>query len=274
MNIYYKSSSGQVLDFMDCPYKISESDLFDYEWEYENTERRTQKITNFKRGTTEKTVTISIVAGEYTQYLNSVSKLLEVVETDVLNLTPGRLYVDEEYLTCYIYKSHKKKWYPGVPFIVNIFSVVSETGLWVRESSYSFKSAEINTTNNKQYPHKYAHRYGNSLKDTSIINNHFADADFKLTIYGPALNPHVIIGNHRYLVHIYLEPGEYLSIDSREKAVKKTMNNGTIINAFQNRDKQVSVFRKIPPGRNSINWSGAFDFDITIYMERSEPMWR
>ena len=33
-------------------------------------------------------------------------------------------------------------------------------------------------------------------------------------------------------------------------------------------------FQKIAPGRQTIMWTGKFDFDIILYTERSEPTWK
>ena len=54
MRIYYKNSKGQIIDFTDLPYRISESDLYDYEWAYETRKIQTNKIYWFHKDITEK----------------------------------------------------------------------------------------------------------------------------------------------------------------------------------------------------------------------------
>ena len=51
------------------------------------------------------------------------------------------------------------------------------------------------------------------------------------------------------------------------------MNNGTIVNIFDSREKKKSVFEKIKSGKNNVSWSGKFDFLLTIFEERAEPKW-
>lgn len=273
MEMYYKNNLGQSVDFMDWPYMVSESDLFDYAWAYESRDSVNPKISRFYRELVEKSLKISVAALSQERYRQAVQNILEVTEQDVLNRTPGRLWVNGEYLSCYFIQSQKSDWVPGVEFLVNTFSIVSETGFWIRETPYIFKVSDPVTTNNKKYAYRYAYRYANGLNNVTIVNDHFAPAHFRLIFYGPCTNPHVIIGEHRYQVNILLEVGEYLTVDSRARTVKKTMVNGTIVNAFHNRSTQDSVFEKIPPGTSSVSWPGTFDFDLTLLAERSEPEW-
>ena len=70
-----------------------------------------------------------------------------------------------------------------------------------------------------------------------------------------------------------LESGEYIVIDSAANTVIKYRTNGTTKDLFNDRGKLQSVFTPIPGGRITINWSGMFGFDITIYAERTEPRW-
>lgn len=111
------------------------------------------------------------------------------------------------------------------------------------------------------------------MNNTYIQNPHFTDVNFTLVIYGPVANPQVIIGDKSYLVNIVLEQGERLEIDSRTRTVTKVSKNGEKVNAFHNREKGKTFFKKIPPGRQKVVWSGKFDWDLTIYEERSEPRW-
>ena len=111
------------------------------------------------------------------------------------------------------------------------------------------------------------------MNNTYIQNPHFTDANFTLVIYGPVTNPQVTIGGNSYLVNIVLEQGERLEVDSRTRTVTKISKNGEHINAFHNREKGKTFFRKIPPGRQTVVWTGKFDWDLILYEERSEPRW-
>lgn len=139
---------------------------------------------------------------------------------------------------------------------------------------YDAFDKRISSNDNKRYPGKYPYRYANGMTSNYIINPHFTDSNFQLIIYGPVVNPQVTIGSTPYLVNIVLESGEYLLIDSRSETIAKVINNGERINVFHNRQKGRKFFRKIQPGRQTISWTGKFDFDLIIFEERGEPRWQ
>ena len=76
-------------------------------------------------------------------------------------------------------------------------------------------------------------------------------------------------------VYTTLEAGQYLLIDSRDKTVKRVLNDGSVLNEFDNRRRGTkSIFEPITPGMNEVTWNNAFGFDLTLFIERSEPEWR
>lgn len=278
MKFYYINSKNEKIDFSTYPYLFQSGNLLDYSWGYENNGL---KITDFKKENREYNISIAVLPDfkipldERKQLFNQyVNNLLSVFDYDVLNNKCGRLYNDSgSYLECFIVSSEKSEWNIGKPFMFNDFVLVTNTPFWTKETTHIFKSSEITSTNNKRYPGRYGYRYANGLNNSSINNEHYADSNFKLLIYGKCINPTVIIGGNIYKVHTLIEEGERLEIDSKNKTVVKVRNSGYIENLFNSRDKENYIFQKIPSGLNSVNWSGDFDFDIILYEERSEPKW-
>lgn len=80
------------------------------------------------------------------------------------------------------------------------------------------------------------------MNNIHVQNPHFTDANFTLVIYGPVVNPQVIIGDKSYLVNIVLEQGERLEIDSRTRTVTKISKNGEQVNAFHKPGKRKEIF--------------------------------
>lgn len=269
-DIYYKSNTGTILNLVEEPYRLQTADLFDYKWD---PYTQSGYITAFEKGVAEKNATLTVTADTPKKYYKAVNDFYETVETDVLNMTPGRLYIGEQYLLCYISASEKLDWEYGIEEMDMTISIVTDYSYWVKEREYNFSSSGATSTNNKRYPYKYLHRYANGLTDSFVINEHFCDVNFLLRVYGPCVNPVVVIGGYPYQVTIVLETGEFLEINSRAGSVMKTMITGQKVNAFHNRSKSDDVFRKITPGRKTINWSGKYDFDLILYEERGEPKW-
>ena len=184
-----------------------------------------------------------------------LDEMQDAFETDVLLEKPGRIYFGDYYIDGFVTSSETKTSDIAVYYSQNKVKLYCPRPIWTKENPYTF------------------HRYANGMNNTYIQNHHFTDANFTLVIYGPVVNPQVIIGDKSYLVNIVLEQGERLEIDSRTRTVTKISKNGEQVNAFHNREKGKTFFKKIPPGRQKVVWSGKFDWDLVIYEERSEPRW-
>lgn len=277
MKVYYKNHHGQIVDFTTMPYIVTEADLFDYEWKYENTNSLNPKISIFYKQLTKKNLKIALAARSQDEYKGAWAYLLEVTEKDVLAKLPGMLFVGDEYLLCYITGCKKTKWHPGVSFMVNDLTVTSETGTWIRESQFSFLARSEITTDTQDtymdYPYDHAYDYSSAILAYDVINKGFSGADFELTIAGPCSYPEVTVAGHLYQVDAELEAGELLKVNSMTRKIYKIKVNGEQVNQFHLRNREYYIFRKIPEGNNVVTWDGSFSFWLTLYEGRSEPRW-
>ena len=283
MKIYYKSNSGEILDLMAWPYKIRESEFLSHEWSYTGTENSGNKsggtIKNLRKKIEKKKLTLDIFAMSKSEYSNALERFLEVTEKDVLNEKPGRLYVDDYYYPCFIYASEKKEWGRMTTYLQNELKIVSPYPFWCHELTKSFiKGNIVNETGAKtgklSYPYRYPYRYSMPQDVGFILNDHYASCDFKMIIYGPCTNPSILINGHLYEVTTTLYTGEYLVVDSRNNTVIRYLNDGRTENLFNWRNKDHSLFEKIPSGHCSVLWNtDSFGFDIVLFQERSEPKW-
>lgn len=122
----------------------------------------------------------------------------------------------------------------------------------------------------------YDHPFDFAAEDLGAVAweiDHVRSSEFQMIVYGPCTNPYILINGHAYAVYTDLEAGEYLIIDSRDSTVYKYLSNGTVENLFHDRGLADSVFEPIPSGLLRINWSGAFGFDLTLFLERREARW-
>lgn len=277
MKVYYKNHYGQTVDFTTMPYIVTEADLFDYEWKYENRNSLNPKISRFYKQLTKKNLKIALAAGNQEEYKEAWQYLLEVTEKDVLANLPGMLFVGDEYLLCYITGSKKNEWRPGMSFMVNSFTVISETGTWIRETQFSFPSRSQASTDSQDtymdYPYDYAYDYASAILAYVADNKGFSEADFELTIAGPCSYPDITIAGHHYQVDSELETGELLKINSLTRKIYKIRVNGEQVNQFHLRNRENYIFQKISEGSNVVTWDGSFSFWLTLYEGRSEPRW-
>ena len=96
------------------------------------------------------------------------------------------------------------------------------------------------------------------------------DSEFKMVIYGLAVNPRIVINGYPYVLYTTIPAGSYAVIDSRARTIT-LYSGGRKTNLFNFRNKSDSIFKKIPGGNLRLVWDASFGVDITIYHERSEP---
>lgn len=285
MRIYYKNSSGKILDLMEWPYKVKESELLGYEWSYTATENTGSKsggsIQAIRKKIEKTNLKISVFAMSKQEYTEALEHFLEVTEEDILNSKPGRLYVDDYYYPCYIYGSKKTHWERMTTYLDNEMKLVSPYPLWCREHMQTFTmggsktNAELEADPYLYYPIMYPYKYSTPKDVGTLRNDHYAACDFKMIIYGPCENPAVHINGHLYEVKTTLLTGEYLLVDSRDNQVHKYSIDGRKENMFNQRNKESGLFEKMPAGQSTVIWNtAAFGFDVILFQERSEPAWK
>ena len=103
--------------------------------------------------------------------------------------------------------------------------------------------------------------------------DHVTASDFRMIVYGPCVNPRILINDQAYEVFTTLESNEYLIIDSRDYTVYKYLANGTVQICLITAGLNNLYLKKIPSGLLRINWSGDFGFDLTLFLERREARW-
>ena len=266
--IIYKNNRNETNIFGSRELFINDMDLFDYSWNYDTDFGR---VDNFRRDAQERQLTISIYGKTEEEANNKKNKVFEVFEKDVLAKRPGKLWIGDYYLSCYIVESAVSTYYRQGNYLAIEITIVTDTPVWIKETIYNFYIQNI--VGESFYPYDYPYDYSNNLTIQNITNNHFADSDFKLIIYGPVTNPTVFIKGHPYTVNTILLEGEYLTITSTDKTVVKTKINGERVNEFNRRSKVYSVFKRIEQGQNAVSWNEEFNFDLVLLEKRSEPKW-
>lgn len=309
MRIYYQTGvDGKIINLDKPPYWIQTGDFLDYTWGYEISGKRVGKL---RKTVQEKEITFTVFGKTQEEYKKNVDALHEAFERDVLKNIPGKLYFGEYYLSCFIFASEKEDWESGNCYMDNTLKLLEAVPFWRRESFYQFLPEVTNpdigeqepvvtggictgqNINNhaalRDFPFDFLRKPDRKVKYPQFdlpfdftktygrrtINNAeaFSESDFVLTIYGFVDTPSILIAGHPYTVEAVLYDGERIIIDSAAGTVKKIGRLGEETNLYNSRGKEHSVFQKIPPGVQTVHWSGGFGFDILLYDERSEPKW-
>lgn len=304
--IYYINSTGEKINFDGPEYEIADMDVFKHEFAYKQENYRVKEI---KAKPQIYTIETNISKNASEDWCELYDKMLGVFNKDLATEKNGRMWINGSYIPCYIYASELEETWDDYGFNVATLKIVPDYPYWCKEKSYSFKLNEKqitdtvekeeisdildSTSQNPDYPWDYKRSFRSRykpakkryLRDYSydfcdnhtirkIDNDHFAESAFKMIIYGPCTHPFIQIGDHIYEVDTTLYDSEYLVIDSRERTVIKYTRYGATENLFNARSKEYNVFEKIQSGKQKVKWSTTYAFDLILYQERSEPLWK
>lgn len=246
-------------------------------WTYEEAKQKLGiKITSFGKDP----IGLDIVfkfRGSENEISENMNDFFEACETDVIEMTPGKLFFNNEYLVGY-FISHETE--PASEFYgyEHTASFLAPYPFYITNSTRNFYPAGSGagepTADGLDYNYDYNYDYAAAVEGSqNWIVDHFTESEFEMTIYGPCENPRIMINGYPYEVFDSLEQNEYMVINSRNNTVVKYRSNGTTLNIYDLRAKEESIFKKIPAGNLSVNWSAAFGFTLTLFLERGEPTW-
>lgn len=274
MRLEYVSNRGDTVDLLQYATRIYQGSFHAYEWDYDSAELPLGiNVYGYTRSETTYEITVA-VRGTDAEKRAALNNMTSIFERDVINNTRGKLWWDNSYIECNIIASQTA---PSETFYgaEKTLTVLCPYPFWIVPQDFSFAiSSESAQLGFLDYPYDYKYDY--TPKEggrEDIYINHYGDSNFTMHIFGSVVDPSVVIGGHTYTVYDTVLDGEYITIDSRDKTVIKHNNNGEIINLFDSRNKAQSVFQRIPSGNVTVSWSGSFAFSLTVYVERSEPLW-
>lgn len=249
-----------------------------FDGDYDPVEEN-EHIQEFERKITDKSLKIDInaVGNEFCQ---AVDYLENVAEKDIIHVTPGKLYVGNSYLKCWLTGTKKDRWVNDLDGITNEIIIRSDYPYWINEEKFSFlKQSQSGVALPwLEYPHDYPYEYAKVRNMQYIQNSNYTDSGFRMIIYGPCINPLIRIAGHVYELRTTLYEREYAIIDSstrysKDRKIVKVKADGTQEDIFNSRNTESEIWQKIPPGRSIVTWSGAFGFDIILFNERGTPRW-
>ena len=272
MIIRYANSEGVEVILNKEPYKVLMSDLTDYD----NVEIESNgKIVGFIKEIAERKLNIDIISSSKETAQESCNKLNEVFEKDIYNNVAGKIYINDYYMRCFIKSCKKSKRGNGVIRSYE-YTLITDYPFWIKETTYQYlaeppEAVKYTDLENgimfPEFPFDFTPVRGEKI----LENPSFTDSNFIMIIYGFAESPQVSIAGHPYRVETTVYEGERLVIDSKKGTVKKIGRLGEVVDCYNARQKDYSVFEKIPAGLNVFQWSGGFGIDITLFDERSEP---
>ena len=277
-SIYYiGAQNSERIDFCQWPYMVTGGDLFDGEFDAIEDDDRIQ---GWERKITSKKLNIEIHAVGV-PLEQAIDQLENVAEKDVLNTTPGRLYVGSSYMKGWIVGTAKDRWVQDLDSISNELTFKSDYPYWITEEEFRFHkqgSESSEALEWLEFPYDVPYEFSKVRNLQYINNSNYTASGFKMIIYGPCINPLIRIAGHIYELRTTLYDGEYAVIDSstryaKDRKIVKVKADGTEENLFNSKNNESSIWEKIPTGLSIVSWSGAFGFDIILFNERGTPTW-
>ena len=273
--IYYVNHLNEKVDLYSGNYTIQNVDSFtSHSLGYDSVVlNNVEQFKNFKKELPLYKITLKIEGSESVSHREASNKICDVFNVDIAFEKPGKLYVNEYYLKCFVFSKNTTRICPGVNSSIHEFQIIATCTYWISDSHHFFNAPEISSTANKRYPGRYKYRYANGMNTTYLVNLSNTPSHFKMIIGGPTVNPNIEIGENNYLVYITFIDGEQLEIDSEAGTVYKITRYGERINAFHNRQKRKTFFNKISSGMQEVKIPLGVSVNLTLFEERSEPKW-
>lgn len=285
--IKYVSGIGTEYDLSSFHVRLRQktAGFMHYEWTPLVTEKVLGvEVDSFGKDPAQYEMTVDF-KGDARTRAQKAQEFYEVTEKDVRarmkdrRSKPGRLYYNDSYIECFITASEPVTYENSVRKVGKKFTVYAPYPFWLEEKTYILQKFET-SMQEAFLDFEYDFLYDLSSERNgvrAITNDNFDEAEFRITIYGPATNPSVTIDGATHRVNTVIQDGEYLEIISKDGQVTRVTASGKRINEVNKRafkdDKANDVFKKIPPGTVNVSWSGEYKADITILGERSEPRW-
>lgn len=279
-DITYVSNNGQTVQFggSDESLHYLQHDLRANSWTYETGVAKT-RISSFKHGLEEKKLPVGIMAKTDKEGVEKSNYIAQVGEYDIMAKHPGRLYVGDWYLPCWIVGVAFSNYWLSDSIAEVELSLVCEKCEWIHETTTQYAPItmqDISLVNGADFEYDFEHDLAGTASSYSVNVPGVFDAQFMWRIYGPATNPYVRIGDNTYKINTSVQTEQILEVDTLQKTITliDEQGNKTSVLADRTRGAKGSgsyIFEPLHPGTQTLSYDNTFLFDLTIYEVRSLP---
>ena len=195
-------------------------------------------------------------------------------DSDIAAGKPGTLECDGWFRLCYCLKSEPHGVHRGRPLHSHTFALLSQ---WLHQDRREYMPLDV--SGGLGYPHGYPHGYGFAGASHTVDTGHPLPCAPRITVYGAAANPRIVIGGNAYEVHADIPAGAYMVIDGYARKVYTVLEDGTVRDDFAKAERGGGegsgsyIFEPIKPGENALTWSGSYGIAVGWYVEETELPW-
>ena len=220
--------------------------------------------------------------------LEQLDRAVMVFDADLAGLkngqgraTAGTLTVDGWWQKCLVTHVEPKLAFRG--FAQCTFRFLLLDGVWRHDldTLHYWPTSASGGTADLDLPTDMPFDLAGGAKLDTLVNTSLLPRPWRMTIFGPATNPSIVIGGNTHQIDVTIPDGGYLTVDAidGEKAVTLVDQQGNRTNVFDKARRGTGqgsgeyIFERIPAGTSTLSWSNSFGFDLTVVEERSVPPW-
>ncbi len=269
---YYESSKGQKVQLNGSTTWIGTGEgLRGNAWEYTLGTRALTGITREARK-------VSINAWFSDQ--SEADLLRRIADYDMLNNTPGTIHCGDWFQRAYIagYEpSDITKWHHQED--IDVILLDGQWGKW--NNLTLWPTADDPTTDYLDLPTDTPFDLMPPSAINSIVNDSILPSPIKLTFFGAAVNPYILIGSNRYELKTTISTGARVVVDGSvwPRTITMISAYGDVTDAFAagvRGDGEGSgnyIFEKLKSGYNIVQWSGSFGVDVAWLTQEGGLPW-
>lgn len=262
---------GDGINFMDL------NVLRSYSWDYSTSNRPNGmggRASNFARKPLQKSIRVNTHETSLTALYELLNRFHAVSEPDVIDNEPGKLFVGDQYIICYIVGGEPQEFVKMGRFVQLQLDLLIVEPYWCTETTTIFNIAtESSDLTAKKFPLRFPYRFTTGYANSKLNNLHYAECPMIITVYGSAQNPSIIIAGNTYNVSEQIATGSRLVIDQTRHTIEIINSVGESTNVFNSRNKAYDIFKPLPAGESIVQHAGEFKFAVTLVQQRSGLKW-
>ena len=277
MEFYYVGGyTGEKINLIDGDFTAQNVELFlKSTWNYTSLGAIDNRavIKGFRKGAEERKLQVQVLADTEDEFNRVMTEAHRVFEADVRNATPGRLWCNGYYMDAYAIEDTHDSFQEYLLFVQKTIKFLLPSPFWTKENKRSFYPL-VEDDGKIDFPVDMPFDLGRDTGYEFFKNDAVGAARFRMTVYGPCVNPVITLGGHAYgFDGLTVPSGAYVVIDSVNKTAELVAANGARTNVFDLRDRDSYIFEPIPPGNVEVSRVQTLAFDLVIYDERGLPPW-
>ena len=281
IELVYENNRGQKINLTQLPYWTNVEPIMDYSWDYTKREKRRGGIVaGFTKNISEKSLVLHIMGHSKSVRDNAIDEFNSVIESDIYDGVPGKIWCGNWYTYGYIVASQNEKWQYDAPVMKKTITLVREQDSWYRQTVKKSYEGDAYTPDaeswDKGYEPSYDYKFDYMTdfeSSVQLTNPDVLPSNFILAIQGEAQQPEIHIGDNVIQFNYDVPEGAVLEVNAVTKTTVVHMPDGVDMNVFGARNADYYIFERIPSGRSAVTWNGTFNWEITLIEERSEPRW-